>query len=633
MLHVLYIDDEPDLLDIGKSFLEANGEFAIDTATSPGRGLEMLEMTRYDAVICDYQMPDMDGISVLKTLRSSGNGIPFILFTGRGKEEVVIQAINNGADFYLQKGGEPETLFIEMAHMIQQVVGKRRAEEQIREMNVYLTNLITYAGNPIVTWDVHSKITRFNQAFEKLTGFSEMNVLGHDFDILFPDETRGRSLDLICRALFGEKWEGVEIPIRTIHGEVRTVIWNSANIYAGDGITLVATLAMGTDITERKKAETNLKAAYEEVAATEEELRQQYEQLGGQERTLRNNQERLNSILRSTPTGIGLLKGQVIIEANDQLCEMTGYSRGELIGTDVRAIWADNDEFIRIAERNHTNAHHQKSGALETTWRRKDGAVITVILSSALLDPEDPSEGMTLTALDITTRVMAEDALHMANKKLNLLSSVTRHDILNKIAIVETTLALLRRRDLSPDITGLLGKIATATKAIQSQIEFTRVYKDLGSAEARWQSLPHIVSGMPVPDTIRFHADLDGIEVYADPLFERVFFNLLDNTLRHGGNVQEIRVSFRESGTGLICTWEDDGVGIPAGEKERIFERGYGKNTGLGLFLAEEILAITGIGISETGEPGTGARFELSIPKGGYRFIKDPTTGSPLQSG
>ena len=629
MLHVLYIDDEPDLLDIGKSFLEANGEFAIDTVTSPGRGLEMLEMTRYDAVICDYQMPDRDGISVLKAIRSRGNGIPFILFTGRGKEEVVIQALNNGADFYLQKGGEPETLFIEMAHMIQQAVGKRRAEEQLREMNIYLTNLITYAGNPIVTWDVHSKITRFNRAFEKLTGFSETNVLGHDFDILFPDESRGRSLDLICRALFGEKWEGVEIPIRTIHGEVRTVIWNSANIYAGDGITLLATLAMGTDITERKKAETNLKTAYEEVAATEEELRQQYEQLGSQELTLRNNQERLSSILRSTPTGIGLLKGQVIVEANDQLCAMTGYSRDELIGTGVRTIWADKDEFLRVAEKSHTNAHPQKIGNLETTWRRKDGAVITVILSSALLDPADPSEGMTLTALDITTRVMAEDALQMANKKLNLLASVTRHDILNKIAIVETTLAILRRRDLPPDITGLLGKIATATKVIQSQIEFTRVYKDLGSAEARWQSLPRILSGLPVPDTLRFHADLDGIEVYADPLFERVFFNLLDNTLRHAGNVQEVRVFFCESGTGLICTWEDDGMGIPAGEKERIFERGYGKNTGLGLFLAKEILAITRIGISETGAPGTGARFELSIPKGGYRFIKDRTTGNP----
>jgi signal transduction histidine kinase len=91
--------------------------------------------------------------------------------------------------------------------------------------------------------------------------------------------------------------------------------------------------------------------------------------------------------------------------------------------------------------------------------------------------------------------------------------------------------------------------------------------------------------------------------------------------------VDEIRVSYRESEAGLTCIWDDDGVGIPTDEKERIFERGYGKNTGLGLFLAQEILAITGISIRETGIPGKGARFELSIQKGGYRFREDRKAG------
>ncbi|MDD1691374.1 MAG: PAS domain S-box protein [Methanoregula sp.] len=628
MLHVLYIDDEPDLLDIGKTFLEETGEFTVDTAPSPRLGLEMLERTRYDAVVCDYQMPGTDGISILKTLRSKGNTIPFILFTGRGREEVVIQAINNGADFYLQKGGEPETLFIELAHVIHQVVGKRKADEQLRETNIYLTNLIAFAANPIVTWDVNSKITRFNQAFEKLTGFSETNIVGHDFDILFPEDTRANSNDLICRALFGEKWEAVEIPIRTVHGGIRTVIWNSANIYAPDGITPVATIAMGTDITERKKAETSLKTAYEELAATEEELRQQYEQLGGQERTLRDNQERLNSILRSTPTAIGVVKDQVLSEVNDRFCEMTGYSRDELTGMNVRTIRANADEHVPEEGGNRESARDREAGMTETRWRKKDGTVITVVQSSTLLNPDDPVAGATLTALDITSRVMADEALRTANKKLNLLSSITRHDILNKISVIESNLAIIRRRDVPPEITGFLDKIGTASKAIQTQIEFSRIYQDLGSHESRWQSVSRILSGgMAVPDTTRFHTDLNGIEVYADPMLERVFFNLLDNSLRHGGTVHEIRVSYRESETGLTCIWDDDGVGIPADEKERIFERGYGKKTGLGLFLAQEILAITGISIRETGTPGKGARFELSIPKGSYRFREDRNTG------
>ncbi len=623
MLNVLYIDDEPDLLDLCKVFLEEKEEFAVDTAASPYQGLADLDKKRYDSVICDYQMPGMDGITLLKALRSKGSSLPFILFTGRGREEVVIQALNNGADFYLQKGGDPEALFAELAHKVRRAVEKRKAEEILRETNIYLTNLITYASNPIVTYDIDSKITRFNRAFEKLTGFTEAEVLGQDFDILFPQETRAKSLDLICRALFGEKWESVEIPVQTADGGIRTVLWNSANIYGPDGTTPVATIAQGTDITERKKAETNLKNAYEELAATEEELRQQYEQLGGQERELRKSQERLSSILRTTPTGIAVIRGRLITELNDRFCEMTGYSRNELVGKTISTIWANEEEYDPAGSR---SCAESQTVTVETRWRKKDGTVIAVVLGSTLLNPEDPSEGVTLTALDITSRVMAEEALRMANRKLNLLSSITRHDIQNKTTIIDGNLSLIRQRITSPEIAAFMDKLAAASNAIQTQIKFSRVYQDLGSGVSRWQDVSKILPATNVPETIRFRADVDSIEVYADPMLERVFFNLLDNSIRHGGSVREIRVSSHNSGDGLIIAWEDDGTGIPAGEKERIFERGYGKNTGLGLFLAREILSITGITISETGTPGTGARFELSLPRGSYRLTDSRKT-------
>ncbi len=102
-----------------------------------------------------------------------------------------------------------------------------------------------------------------------------------------------------------------------------------------------------------------------------------------------------------------------------------------------------------------------------------------------------------------------------------------------------------------------------------------------------------------------------------------VFSNLMDNTVRHGEAATRVRVWYQPEETGdLTLVWEDDGVGIPAGEKARIFNRGVGKNTGLGLFLIREILAITGIGITETGEPGKGARFEMLVPPGAYRVIE-----------
>ncbi len=412
MLHILYIDDEPELLDLGKAYLEQAGDFIVDIVSTPHTGLQDLEKKKYDAVICDYQMPEINGITLLKTLRSRGSTIPFILFTGRGREEVVILALNNGADFYLQKGGEPEAQFAELAHKIRQAVGKRKADELLRETNVFLTNLITYASGPIVTWDINSRITRFNRAFEKLTGFSEAEVVGQDFDILFPEKSRADSLDLIVRALFGEKWESVEIPVRTADGGVRTVIWNSANIYAQDGTSLVATVAQGTDITERKKAEDNVKTAYEELAATEEELRQQYEQLGGQENELRKSQERLSSILRSIPTGIVLIKNHIILEVNERLCDMTGYSRDELLQKDSRIVFENDDKYEKLNKSEDTG-NNGKSGTItvETQLRKKDRTVLAIILKLTPLEPENLSEGMMYTALDITDCIPNDDLL------------------------------------------------------------------------------------------------------------------------------------------------------------------------------------------------------------------------------
>nr|WP_280897447.1 HAMP domain-containing sensor histidine kinase [Methanolinea mesophila] len=119
--------------------------------------------------------------------------------------------------------------------------------------------------------------------------------------------------------------------------------------------------------------------------------------------------------------------------------------------------------------------------------------------------------------------------------------------------------------------------------------------------------------------------DVAGVEILADPALPKVFENLLDNTLRHGGKkVSGVRVTCEVCEDELLVTWEDDGVGVPEDEKERIFDRGYGKNTGLGLFLAQEVLGVTGIGINEKGIPGDGARFVIRVPRGGYRF----TTGS-----
>ncbi|HII98045.1 MAG TPA: PAS domain S-box protein [Methanoregula sp.] len=132
MISVLYIDDEPDLLELGKLFLEQEGTFAVTTAESGPEALALIKETAFDAIISDFQMPEMDGIALLLEIRKRSN-IPFILFTGKGREEVVINAINSGADFYLQKGGDPLAQFAELRHKIHQAVSRRHAEDALHK--------------------------------------------------------------------------------------------------------------------------------------------------------------------------------------------------------------------------------------------------------------------------------------------------------------------------------------------------------------------------------------------------------------------------------------------------------------------------------------------------------------------
>jgi len=234
-----------------------------------------------------------------------------------------------------------------------------------------------------------------------------------------------------------------------------------------------------------------------------------------------------------------------------------------------------------------------------------------------------------LSLHDITGLRSAEERLRAANRQLTLLASMTRHDILNKVSVVRGFLHLAKMKNPNPSVNSLLDRIDTETDAIRSQIEFTRVYQDLGSHEPQWLALADVVPRSSIPPAIAFSVEGNGYRIYADPMLKIVFGNLLDNSIRHGERVTAIRVSALPSGNNLMVVWEDNGVGIPDGEKEHVFDRGYGKNTGLGMFLAREILSLTGIAIRENGEPGKGARFEMTIPPGAYRRDGEESGVSP----
>jgi PAS domain S-box-containing protein len=224
---------------------------------------------------------------------------------------------------------------------------------------------------------------------------------------------------------------------------------------------------------------------------------------------------------------------------------------------------------------------------------------------------------------EIDERRKVENALHQINAKLNLVSSIARHDILNRLTVIYGIISLLQQGISDPKFVDYLKKAEESAIAIRRQIEFTRDYKNMGLEKADWQdvkeSLRQSCENVDLKG-VNLEIFSDNLEIFADPWLGKVFSNLIDNTLRYAEHVTKISVSFRESENGLDLFFEDNGIGIPFDEKEKIFERGYGKNIGYGLFMAREILAITELTIRETGEPGKGARYEIHVPKRYYRI-------------
>lgn len=225
---------------------------------------------------------------------------------------------------------------------------------------------------------------------------------------------------------------------------------------------------------------------------------------------------------------------------------------------------------------------------------------------------------------DVTEMHRTREALEEANKKLDLLYSITRHDLLNQVGVIAAYAGLIEEEAEKDGKTrDYARRVTLATATIRDQVVFMQDYERMGVQSPDWQSVTETVRRAGEKASlgkVKVHVPAGRLDVFADPLFEKVVFNLVDNTVRHGAGATTFTVSFREENGMGILVFEDDGKGVPADLKEKIFARGFGRQgSGLGLFLVREILGITGMTIRETGTEGKGARFEVVIPAGNFR--------------
>jgi signal transduction histidine kinase len=225
---------------------------------------------------------------------------------------------------------------------------------------------------------------------------------------------------------------------------------------------------------------------------------------------------------------------------------------------------------------------------------------------------------------EVTERRKQELALAEAHDRIELLNSVARQDILNMSMAISGYASLLEEQVQTPKHKEYVAKIKRSARNIENQIKFTKEYLELGGNAPAWQSIPDMmqkaVEASDLKD-LKLEMNIGQLEVYADPLLNRVFFILADNISRHAKSAKRISLNYDISYGELKLVIEDDGPGVAREEKEAIFQRNYGKNTGYGLFFARQILQLTGFAIIENGVEGKGARFEISVPQGSYRLL------------
>ena len=479
--------------------------------------------------------------------------------------------------------------------IIHDITKRKRVELALRESeNKFAT---VFLSSPVALTLVSATDGTFvdvNDAFVSSIGYSRDEVIGKTSDALgiFTDKNERE------RMLFSLRDQpctyGMELKCRIKTGEIRTCLFSSSLILMGEKPYILSTIE---DITNRKQAE----------------------------EALRRSEERYRSLSESAQDLI------FIIDRNDNVVYVNSYSQQmlkkpleDIIGKPRKGLFPKSDsarQYQNLQRVFTTGIPHRVESQVpisgQARWqdthlmplRSADGTIYAVMGISR----------------DITEQKALHDAVTLANKKLNLLSSITRHDIINQLSALNGYLDL--SRDILHDPMKLeeyIIKQQNIARTIEAQIRFTKDYQDLGIKAPEWQNVHDSVVAAKESLSLREIAvemDSSTLEVYADPLLVRVFYNLIDNALRYGGErMSAIRISSQESSRGLVIVCEDDGVGIPADKKEAIFNRGYFKHTGFGLFLSREILGITGITITENGTPGKGARFEITVPKGMYRF-------------
>ena len=380
-IRVLHVDDEPALLKVAKQCLEMQGPFRVDTASSVEEALAKLEKERYDVVVSDYQMPGKDGLEFLKELRESGNSVPFIMFTGKGREEVAIRALNLGANQYLNKTGETETVYTELAHTVTELAKTKKAEELLRLSEERYRNLFENAKDVIILFDLKGNVTSANKGAEKY-GFNKNGMFGKNMLKFVSKRYWPKLLKDIAQIALGKTAEG-RIEIHTPKGD-KIAEYRSNPIFSDNKVVGIQTIL--EDILERKKAE----------------------------ETLRESEEKYRNLFESAMDAIVTLDLKGSITAVNSSVLRFGYEKEDLVGKNILDFVSK--EYWPAVMRDFSKVAQGEPAKNEVELAVPTGKILVEYHAGAIAK-ENNVAGVLINIRDVTERKKSEELLRESEER------------------------------------------------------------------------------------------------------------------------------------------------------------------------------------------------------------------------
>ena len=489
---------------------------------------------------------------------------------------------------------------------------------------VPLSQMLSFSSDLIMILDDDLFIQQVNDALLRFFKLERETIIGTQLTHSpLAQHMTSHHLEIIAEAMEGEEKELEEdIDIggkpRTFRMKLLPLVFDQGN--KGLGIIFEET-SRWKDY--QQDLEGRIKEPPEELIIANKELEEKLQEHKKIEKALQESEEKYRTLVENMRDVIFTLNDHgTITYISPVIRQVTAYEPMELLGRQLQDFIFKDDimSFIKGME-------HGRSGTTEPFEFRilgKDGSPRWVQTSGRALYRNEVMSGYHGILMNIQERKRSEDALRRAAKQIILLNSITRHDVLNGLTKLLGYLGVARAQTKNKKITEIFDRQQEVIKTIQQQISFTRDYQNIGLQPPRWtnvaESIRAAASSVDL-GKISLKSDISNIEIFADDLIEKVFSNLITNSIEHGGHVSAIRFSGEKRKRALVIVCEDDGIGIPQGKKELIFEHTRSGRISYGLFFSQEVLAITGLTIQETGTEGIGARFEILVPEGAYRTL------------